>query len=1130
MIRRITCAMVWLSAANLFAQSYFLKIYSSENGLPQNQVFAINQDSLGFIWFGTAGGLTRYDGRHFRTFTKEDGLASNVIRDICVCRNGQLWFATDEGVARYDAEIDSFTNLDYRNGLGRGIVRQIAEDGQGRLWFATAAGLSLFDAKTQQFTTWTERNGLPSAVVYSVAAMGDSVAVGTARGLALVRYRDGQMKSVVSWTPSNGMPHHHVTAVRIDRLGVIWAATPQGPVRVTAEGLRRVPQLLPALQAEVHSISEDSEGHLWFSSSNGAIRVLPQESLEFKSYSERQGFPTSQIYRTFEDREGNVWFGTFAKGAVKLVSERILHYRIQDGLIDNMVIAIDRTSDGTFFLGTPRGVTVMQADRSFRSLYELREHSVIAITTDAAGITWLGSQTGLLALVRADGVYSPRMNQRRQVLLRRGRRSDGFVLVRFDDVPELGRASVSDLLVDLRSRLWFVSVDQGIGRIDWNDDGNWRIRIFRTQDGLLNNNAWCLFEDSGGRLWAGTIGGGLAVFDEATDRFTALTRDHGLPDNVILSLAEDADGYLWMGTERGLTRLRIHDWPANAPSDVRDRLQWLTRREGLIDNIVNAVYIDPMQRLWIGGYSGLQVLDPKSGHVLRTLTRKRGLSDNEIPTGNSLVADDRQMWIGTGSGLTVMPLDLQLEGHRTVNSVILTSFAAQNASGDMVSNFAGRALQSFAAEPAGLFDLSHRISHIQNNVAFQFVSPSFLAEDDVTFRYRLAGFQNEWSTPSAETSVRYTNLDPGDYVFEVQATAGLGEWTGPAQCHFTILKPFYKTYWFMAFVTLLAGLATYTVYRFRELQTMRRTEELEKKIISRTRELVREKENAERLLRELQETQMHLVQSEKMASLGQLVAGVAHEINNPVAYVKANIAYLQKKSGDLRKLYDEFSALFDYYEPFKTIPDPPHDDFRRKLEEIDRLIDQSKLEKFLDDLPSVIHEMKDGVDRTQKIVEDLRNFSRLDEAQYKDVDLNESIDGTLNILKNEYKTRIQIHRDYTPLPKVYCNPGQINQVIMNILTNAIQAIEGRGDIWIRTVAGVNNILIGIRDNGPGIPEAIQARVFDPFFTTKPVGKGTGLGLSISFKIIENHKGTIFFDSRPGEGTEFKITLPTKKTF
>lgn len=331
------------------------------------------------------------------------------------------------------------------------------------------------------------------------------------------------------------------------------------------------------------------------------------------------------------------------------------------------------------------------------------------------------------------------------------------------------------------------------------------------------------------------------------------------------------------------------------------------------------------------------------------------------------------------------------------------------------------------------------------------------------------------------------------------------------------------------FNILFVALSTYTIYRFRINIVRIQNAELEEKIRQRTKEVVQQKDTVERVLTELKETQTHLIHSEKMASLGQMVAGIAHEINNPIAFVKGNLAILEKKTKDIESLFNAFSDLFEFYDKFKNPDDANHQALRAKLEAIDKIIGDSKFEKFLKDLPYMVNEMRDGVERTQKIVEDLRNFSRLDESHFKEISINECLEGTLNILKNEFKNRITIHRNYAPTPNIVCNPGHINQVFMNIFSNAFQSMPDQGDIWIRTQASANNILVAIRDSGAGIPLDIQNRVFDPFFTTKPVGKGTGLGLAISYKIIEAHKGTIFFESAPGKGTEFKITLPVKQT-
>lgn len=296
-------------------------------------------------------------------------------------------------------------------------------------------------------------------------------------------------------------------------------------------------------------------------------------------------------------------------------------------------------------------------------------------------------------------------------------------------------------------------------------------------------------------------------------------------------------------------------------------------------------------------------------------------------------------------------------------------------------------------------------------------------------------------------------------------------------------------------------------------------------------------EKLQQALRELQETQSQLIQSEKMSSLGQLVAGIAHEINNPVNFISGNISHAQRYIEDLLRLLRLYQ---------QELPQPTSV-LAEAIAEID-------LDFLAADLPKLITSMKLGTDRIREIVVSLRNFSRLDEAQIKPVDLHSGIDSTLMILQHRLKPRpgrpqIQVIKNYGKLPLVECHAGLMNQVFMNILSNAIDALEEEqkpGEITITTelishkprlitnsgepIADADNqsVLIKIRDNGCGIPLEIRSRLFDPFFTTKPVGKGTGLGLSISYKIIvEKHAGTIRCLSEPGLGTEFLIQIPVK---
>jgi two-component system, NtrC family, sensor kinase len=272
-------------------------------------------------------------------------------------------------------------------------------------------------------------------------------------------------------------------------------------------------------------------------------------------------------------------------------------------------------------------------------------------------------------------------------------------------------------------------------------------------------------------------------------------------------------------------------------------------------------------------------------------------------------------------------------------------------------------------------------------------------------------------------------------------------------------------------------------------------------------------------LKELQHTQAKLVQTEKMSSLGQLVAGIAHEINNPVGFIHSNILPARDYIQDLLNLI----KLYQEHYPQPT-------------GEISQHIEEIELDFIIKDLPSLISSMQVGTERIRQIVLSLRNFSRLDEAEIKYVDIHEGLDSTLMILEHRFKGElhylpIKVVKKYTNLPFVECCSGQLNQVFMNILINAIDALKEKNSnqpsIIIKTEV-INNqyISISIADNGIGISDEIKKKLFDPFFTTKPVGKGTGMGLSISYQIITvNHRGKLFCYSSPGKGAEFIIQIP-----
>ncbi len=296
------------------------------------------------------------------------------------------------------------------------------------------------------------------------------------------------------------------------------------------------------------------------------------------------------------------------------------------------------------------------------------------------------------------------------------------------------------------------------------------------------------------------------------------------------------------------------------------------------------------------------------------------------------------------------------------------------------------------------------------------------------------------------------------------------------------------------------------------------------------RDDVQRREQAERALLErnaelhtlnakLSSAQEHLIQSEKLASIGQLAAGVAHEINNPIGYIFSNFGTLEKY---LANLFEMLSA----YEQ----AEPTHGN-ASILADLAALKKRIDFEYLKEDIPTLMGESKEGIVRVRKIVQDLKDFSHVDATQeWQFANLNQGIDSTLNVVNNEVKYKADVIREYGVLPEVQCMPSQINQVVMNLVVNAAHAMgAARGTITIRTGYDDGMAWFEVSDNGSGIPKDVLPRIFDPFYTTKPVGKGTGLGLSLSYGIIQKHHGSIDVQTEPGKGSTFRVSIPSVQT-
>ena len=315
---------------------------------------------------------------------------------------------------------------------------------------------------------------------------------------------------------------------------------------------------------------------------------------------------------------------------------------------------------------------------------------------------------------------------------------------------------------------------------------------------------------------------------------------------------------------------------------------------------------------------------------------------------------------------------------------------------------------------------------------------------------------------------------------------------------------------------------------FKDITEERRKSEeikaLNKKIIESAAQIEAKNKKLEAALKRLEETQTQMLQSEKMASIGQLAAGVAHEINNPTGFVSSNLKTLEDYQEDIDGLIQKYRKLKELIEKDGKL-DPSSEQVASLLEEIGEYEEEIDIDYIQEDVRDLIKDCREGTERIKKIVMDLKDFAHPGEGVMQATDVNKGLESTLNVVYNELKYKANIIKEFGKLPLIQAYPQQLNQVFMNILVNAAQAIEKKGEIRIKTEAVDGYVRIKISDTGCGIPKENLNKIFDPFFTTKDVGKGTGLGMNIAYGIVKKHNGTIEVESTVGKGTTFTIKLP-----
>ncbi|KPL15961.1 MAG: hypothetical protein AMS26_06275 [Bacteroides sp. SM23_62] len=1045
--------------------------FTRKEGLSDHRIQSILEDSHGNLWFGTfLGGVSKYNGEVFTYFTEKEGLSSNNVRSVMEDSQGNIWFGTGGGgVSRYNGE--NITHFTQKEGLSSNYVLSIMEDSHGNLWFCTEdGGVNMYDGKT--FTHFMESEGLNSISVTSI--LEDSrgnIWFGTGgRGVSMY---DGN--SVTRFTEKEGLSNNTVRSILEDSYGNLWFGTEGGGVSMySGDTFIHYTQKEGLSNDYVWSILEDSQHNLWFGTWGSGVSMFNREF--FSHFTEKEGLSNAVVWSILEDRHGNHWFGTEGGGVVMYNGESFLHFTEKEGLSDNYVRSIVQDSHGNLWFGNAdRGVSMFNGKSftHFTVKEGLSSNNVRSILEDSHGNLWFGTAGG--------GVS----------------RFNGQSFTHFTEKQGLSNDVVRSILEDSHGNLWFATYGGGVSKFNGET-----FMHFTEKEGLSYNAVISILEDSHGNLWIGTSGGGVNKYNG--ESFTYFTEKEGLSNNIVYSILEDANSNIWLSTEKGLNLL-IPGPDSNGLTYKNPAIHTYGLQDGLkgLDFYPNSGLLDSKNRIWWGSNKSLTILDLNN---FKTPVAAPNLQLNRIEI-NEQYADYRQME-------NRMSKEMKFNG---------------------VAKFYN-------------YPLNLELPYNRNHIAFHFSAIDWAAPHKLKYSYKMEGLNDAWSLPTSEAKADYRSLPFGTYTFKVQAIGAAQKWSEPFGYTFTINPPWWHTWAARAGYAITALLIIFGFVRLRTAQLKQRHKELEAEVDMATQKIRAQKEEVESqrdeieaqkeeiesqrdevvavnealekqkhelelTLQNLKLIQSQLIQSEKMACVGILTAGIAHELNNPINYVSNNVSPL------LRDVNDVFTVIKKYEEIVKS----------NKLEstfgEADELKDKMDFSFLIKEIIHLLEGIEEGANRSGQIVKGLRSFSRLDEEKWQLYDVHEGIDSTLILLHNKIKDRIKVRKEYGDLMEIECFPSKINQVIMNVLSNSIQAIDGKGEIFIQTVSSGIGIKIIIKDNGKGMTPEVKKHIFEPFFTTKEVGQGTGLGLSISYGIIEQHQGNIDVISEPGKGTEFIISLP-----
>lgn len=1120
---------------------------NTQQGLALSTVLCGYKDNIGNLWFGTSGnGLSKYDGKSFTNFNPTHGLIHIAINCITQDHDGNMWFGSSDGISKYNG-VD-FKNYTIQDGLSDNYTNVIHEDKNGIFWIATDNGLNRSALQKNEnnheiFEQIPKTDGLIEGKILAILeTKSGHIYFGGQNGVSVYNpLSQNKSAPFQNLTKTLNLQGVTINSMLEDSDGIIWISTFSGVLRYdpskhgkefvkfsTEDGL---------ISNSISSSVEDNEGNIWFGSVNEGVSKYLKKSNSFLNFTKAEGLAENKIYFIIKDDKGSLWFGTEGAGLSKYSGNSVVEFSNNQGLVGEVYALTEDNKGNMWFAPHYGGIVKYQTDGNlnkprtfqyFTTEQGLPSNTNYTFETDKKGNLWIGSSYGLS---KFDGksftTYTTEQGLPNDDINHLNTDKDGNLLIgtfggfsifngesftNYSTAEGLVNNTVWNIMQDRQGILW-IATKEGLSRFDGKKFIN-----FTSEQGLCQNDLSKVIQDKKGNILIGSWGGGMSIItknkleqffkeDFNTPPFDNYSTAQGLPNDIIYNIIEDLNGNIVVGTNKGLSVFK-EGIDNDKGSLWKNPIEVFNQESGYtINDVANncSMYADSRGFIWAGTADKLIRFDYSSIHQEKKPPEVviRNIKINNEPVSWHSLAYARSTDQSEKNTLSLSSLvsDQLLTYGKIMNKTELDSLA---------SHF--RKVEFDKVEKTYPIPTNLKLPYAQHNITFDFVSVETTRPKLVRYQYMLEGYDKQWNPITDQSTASFGNIPEGSHTFVLKARSPDGVWSEPLRYPFEILPPWYRTWIAYLFYALAFITGLFYIDRYQRQRFLRK--EQQKAMI---KDLAYAKE-IEKAYTELKDTQKQLILSEKMASLGELTAGIAHEIQNPLNFVN-NFSEVSNE------LIDEMNAEID----------------KGDMEEVKLMAKDIK-----QNLEKINHHGK----RAASIVKGMLQHSRPSSATKELTNINKLADEYLRLAYHglrasdkSFNVTLDTNFDDT-IGMINIIPEDIGRVILNLITNAFYACKERLKVEASTseakkyepIVQVSTkripsqdgekarFVVSVKDNAMGIPKHILDKIFQPFFTTKPTGQGTGLGLSISYDIIKAHGAELKVETVEGEGSTFSIVF------